>query len=190
MSRRKEKQKARQRRQRRKQDRSQRSGGAGGALHERLALDLRVRRPELARPPVYVDASGMRIPDPFERLGLDPATAPSADVVRASFREALERTSPEADADRARELLEARDLMVDPKRGLERALADLRVPNPEHFIPGYEAPETPSPARPRHEPVDWSARSRLIAIMTLHALLEDELESPGPSVKQPGLFGS
>lgn len=148
-------------------------------------IDLVVRHPELAHPPIHVDAWGTRIPDPYGCLRLDPAAPVTEASVQAAFRAALAETPPEQDPERARECVEARDRLLAPAQALTRALGDLRVPRAEAFVPGHTLQSTPSP-RLASTPPAWSSRSRLVAILTLYALLEDELEKDGsPSTGKP-----
>lgn len=151
-------------------------------------IDLRVRHPELAHPPVYVDSGGARIADPFACLGLDPHVTPTRDAVQAAFQTALAATPPESDPQRARELREARDFLLDPGQALARTLGDLRVPNPEHFLPGYESRQVPARSPATAATSDWSSRTRLVAIMTLFALLAEELEGEAPRMETGTLF--
>jgi hypothetical protein len=67
-------------------------------------------------------------------------------------------------------------------------LGDLRVPNAKSFVPGHERRAVPSAPREVAAKPDWSARSRLVAIMTLYALLEAELEGERASGPQTGLL--
>lgn len=172
-----------QRARKRRKDRrgpARRSRGPAEVPHE---IDLVVRHPELAHAPVHIDAFGMRVPDPYASLGLDPATPASAAAVQAAFRAALTATPPEKDPQRARECIEARDRLLAPAQALTRVLGDLRVPRAEAFVPGHGAP-SPTPPRGSQTSPGWSSRSRLVAILTLYALLEDELETggdPGPT---------
>jgi hypothetical protein len=179
------------RERKRKDKRKQRQAARRAQPREREELgrvDLRVRRPELARAPVYVDSAGRRIPDPFECLGLAAEPPPTSDAVQAAFRAALASTPPESDGQRARELVEARDFLLDPSRVQDRALGDLRVPDPTHFLPGYANRESPG-SRATAAPLDWTSRSRLVALAALFALLEDELEGgPGAAPRTPLLF--
>ena len=187
MSRRKEKQRQRKRR---RQECKPRAGVARSRREPaaRASVDLRVRHPELAHPPVYVDARGVRVADPFDCLGLDPEAPVTQETVQAAFRAAIAATPPESNAQRAIQLVEARDRLLQPKQALTRILGDLRVPNAEHFVPGHE--RKPAPGAPRRAALkpDWSARSRLVAIMTLYALLEAELADGSEPGAQTGML--
>jgi len=105
-----------------------------------------------------------------------------------AFRAALADAPPERNAERARQLVEARDLLLDPRQVLVRTLGDLRVPRAEHFVPGHERRPAPEAPRETAPAPSWSARSRLVAIMTLYALLEDELEGGGAGAQTGSLF--
>jgi len=128
----------------------------------------------------------MRVADPFTTLGLDPRAPVTPESVQSAFRAAIAATPPEQHAERTRELVEARDLLLQPKQVLTRILGDLRAPNAKHFVPGH----VPQPApKARHTvKTDWSARSRLVAILTLYTLLEAELEGESASGPQTGLL--
>lgn len=182
MSRRNQKQKQRKQQKRKKRQTARRSASRQETGLD--PLDLRVRHTELAHPPVYVDSSGARIADPFVCLGLDPQLAPTRDAVQAAFQAALAETPPESDPQRARELREARDFLLEPGEALTRTLGDLRVPNPEHFLPGYQSRK--APATTPTSTTDWSSRTRLVAIMTLFALLAEELEGGAPPPMETG----
>jgi hypothetical protein len=121
----------------------------------------------------------MRIADPFTTLGLDPRAPFTPESVQTAFRAAIAATPPEQHAERTRELVEARDLLLQPKHALTRLLGDLRVPDAKHFVPGHVPQQAPGAAPAPIAKTGWSARSRLVAILTLYALLEAELESPG-----------
>jgi len=181
--------KQRQRRQRRK-ERKRRVGAEQGRREPAAfgSVDLRVRRPELAHPPVWVGAGGMRLADPFIALGLDPAAPVTKETVKSAFRAALAAAPPEQHAERTRQLVEARDLLLQPKQVLTRLVGDLRVPNAKHFVPGHEPLPAPKARHGAAVKTDWSARSRLVAILTLYALLEAELEGGGASEAQTGLL--
>lgn len=186
MKRRKEKQERRRRRK-------ERRPGAGARRTERPAsalgpIDLGVLHPELAHPPVYVDDSGARMPEPLACLGLDPQAPATPAAVQSAFRTALAAAPPERDSERARALLQARDFLLEPRQVLARMLGDLRVPRAEHFVPGHEPRRAPSASRAAATATDWSARARLVAILTLYALLEDEIEGGAPEAHRRTLF--
>jgi len=151
-------------------------------------VDLRIPRPDLAHPPVFIDGTGTVVPSPYVVLGLDADARIDADEVQSAFRAAIEKTSPESDPARARDLLEARNTLLDPKLVLRRALGDLRAPRTECFLPDHESRETTvSGAEPE---VDWSSRARLVAAAALFALLESEIENDGAGAGNNGLFDS
>lgn len=189
MSRQKQKQLRRQRRKERK-----RRAIEARRMREPAAptgsgsVDLGVRHPELAHPPVWVDAKGMRVADPFAALGLDPEAPVTQESVQSAFRAAIAAAPPEQHAERTRELVEARDLLLQPKQILTRLLGDLRVPDAKHFVPGHVRLADAKAPRGAAVKTDWSARSRLVATMTLYALLEAELEGGAASEAQTGLL--
>lgn len=170
MSRRKQKQRPKARAKRKKQDRQPRRRQVPSSR-----IDFVVPRPDLARSPIYVDGAGAPLGDPLARLGLSHDEANSKHAVQAAFRDALAKTPPEKDPEGARELVVARDLLLKPEYVLSRALGDLRVPDATQFVPGHERGEAPERGSGRPRP-DWSSRSRLVAIMTLYAILGDDLE--------------
>lgn len=153
-----------------------------------MEVDLRVRHPELARPPVYLDSAGERIADPYACLGLESEPPPTPEAVQAAFRAALAGTSPESEPERARALVQARKFLLEPDEVVGRTLGDLRVPDARHFVPGYESREIPGAPRSEPAAVDWSSRSRLVVLMTLYALLEEELEEDAESRRSGLLF--
>ncbi len=181
MSQRKEKEK--KRRRRRKKNR------AGQQRRPRTdAIDLRVPQPELAHAPVWLDRSGARVEAAHETLGL--SASPSPEAVQAAFRASLAETSPEDDPERARRLMQARNVLTEPSEVLTRALGDLRVPNAAHFVPNH-VPRTVNSTEPAAAPTErpeWSSRSRLIVLLTLYALLENELDFQPSTPRRDGLF--
>ncbi len=150
-------------------------GGAPRRANLAIDADLSTPRPDLAHPPVFVDDAGTKAPDPYTLLGLDPDARVDPDRVQAAFRAAIAKTPPESDPSRARDLVEARRALLDPKLVMRRTLGDLRVPRVENFLPEHQS-QTVAP--PDDEPqIDWSSRSRLIAAASLFALLESEIEN-------------
>lgn len=186
MNRRQEKERRRQEKRKRRQA-ARRARPRG--VDDELGFDLRVRHVERARAPVFVDASGRRIADPYACLGLAPDPAPTPDEVLAAFRAALAATPPESDPERARELREARDFLLAPEQAPARLLGDLRVPDAAHFVPGYERRVHPDARAPKSagKPA-WSSRTRLVALMTLYALLAEDLEGVPPPRDPRSLF--
>lgn len=120
--------------------------------------------PERLRPPVYVDAQGHPIPDPFETLGIPRGTTDES-TIRAAFREETIAHPPEQEPERARQIREARDRLIEAPRFLEREALELRVPDPD----AWQLGETPKPR------VDTWAR--LMGQAALYALVEDALSS-------------
>lgn len=165
--------------------RGQKGGGAASRRADPFVIDLRVPHVELTQPVVYMNAQGIRVPDPHAALGLDPDAAPSAEEVRNAFRHCLSAISPEQDPQRARELIEARDFLLDPGQELDRMLGDLRVPDPKHFLPKYVPRAQSASSKPV---VGMSSRTRLVALMALYAILEQEIDGGGSGGARDGLL--
>ena len=150
-----------------------------------------IPRPDTTRPPVHVDASGQRAPDPLQVLGFDPDAAPSKDEVQERARELLIETPPERDEGRARAILDARARLTESSGAPERLWGELRVPDPRVLIPGFEGRE-PVDSNGDEDDVEWPAQSRLAALLTLYALVEEEIEGPrqdpSPGLTQAELF--
>lgn len=131
-------------------------------------------RPERCRR-VRVGPEG-RVEDPWEVLGLDPGER-DPERIRASWREAALAHAPERDPDGARRVREARDLLLDPKRFLERELGELHVPDPA----AWELPVAAASSQ-------LDPRARLAAQALLYILVEDELCGTSSAGAQVPLF--
>ena len=124
-------------------------------------------RPERLAAPVYVDAKGEVVPDPWALLGLSPGAIDEA-TVRTAWLAATRASPPERDPDGARRAREARDRLVDPERWLERELGVLRAPDAD----AWGLADTPPGAAGGR----LDAEGRLAAAAVLYALVEDAIE--------------
>lgn len=167
---------------RRKQREKARKQQENSASHN-FDISLDVQGSEFAHEPRFMSDSATRVSDPRTTLGLDSTCEHSSETVLAAFNAALAHTSPEAAPERARELLEARKRLLDPSEIMTRTLGDLRVPNPASFIPGFvPRPKLSSPKKAtKHS--DWNSRARMITLVTLFALLEDEIDGGNDNSK-------
>ena len=125
-------------------------------------------------PPIYIDATGCRVPDPYATLGLDASQSslPSVEEVRAACRQRLLEHPPEQNPETARALVAARDRLIDPERVIEREVGVLHVPGPEVWgLPAVSAIGDRGARR-------LDALGRLMGQLVLYALVEDELRGP------------
>lgn len=118
--------------------------------------------PERLRPEIYLDQMGRVVPDPFVVLGLAPGTL-DEESIRTAFRTKTIAHPPEIEPERALQIREARDRLLDPARLLERELLVLRPPDPAAWPLGADVSEK----------ID--AQARLVGQVALYALLEDAL---------------
>ncbi len=144
-------------------------------------LDFEPPRSDCLKQPLFVDARGRKVPDPYQRLqveyrpgGVDP------EEVRQAYKRQLLAHPPERDPLAAVELREARDRLLDPERVLERELGILHVPDAEAW-------ELPDWRGLPDDPNVLSSDDRLMGQLVLYALLEEVLLEEPPRT-QRGLF--
>jgi len=116
--------------------------------------------PEGLTDPIFLAADGRVVPDPHAVLGLEPGTL-DVDAIQTAFREAIVAHPPEREPERAREIREARDRLVDPERFLERELLVVRPLEPRTAGGAEES--------------RLDAEARLVGQAVLYALVEDAL---------------
>lgn len=184
------KSKAKQKRvQRRREQRRGRRGRARPAnKHRRAFFDLPAADwepreeamlldpPGLERcgPPICIDATGCRVPDPYAVLGLEASRGESLseEEIRAAYRQRLLDHPPEQNPEVARRLVAARDRMLDPERVIEREIGVLHPPDPEAW--GLLAPAKSDVRASRR----LDALGRLMGQLVLYTLVEDEVLRP------------
>lgn len=127
-----------------------------------------MKRPERLAPGVFLDRRGAPLPDPFATLGLA-RTATRAQVEEA-WRQEVRRHPPEADPDGFRQVQEARSLLLDPARVVERRALFVRPPDPVAWKLPVELPEEEGPA-----PDLLAEDARILAQLVVHALIEEEV---------------
>lgn len=129
--------------------------------------------PERCAPPVYVNADGEVIPDPWALLGIAPGV--NQDAIRDAWANQTRLLNAESDPERARQLREARDRLSLPDRLLERMFGVLSPPSPT----AWDLP-TPAPVEQNPSPSMLDARTRLLAQSILYTLVEQVLSEPEP----------
>ena len=134
-------------------------------LHEE-AEEIEPASPERCAPPLRLRVGGGVAPDPYATLGLAPGASP--DAVRGAFRRLLGAAPPEDAQDVAERLNDARSLLLDPERVVERVLGEVRVPDPDAW--GLQRGEA-SP----DEASAMTSPARMAAQLLLYALVEEEL---------------
>jgi hypothetical protein len=132
--------------------------------------------------PVHFDRTGQTIESPRALLGLD-AGERDPERIRAAWLEKLRLNPPEQDPEGARRLRDARDLLLDPQRWIERELGVVAVPDAR----AWGLPE------PSERPVDdrLDCEGRLLGQLVMYALLEDTLLDPSvikDAERQQSLF--
>jgi hypothetical protein len=162
---------ARSSRERRKRRSSQRQQAAVAVEHL-PAPSLDWVRPDRLLPPVFVDKTGAVVPDPWQILGLA-AGERDPEVIRRAWRDQLVAHPPEAEPERARQIREARDRLIEPERVLERELGVLRAPDPSAWGLATELPALDA------DKLD--AEDRLAGQALLYTLVEDVLLEGGLS---------
>ena len=121
--------------------------------------------PERCSPPVRLRPGGGAAPDPWATLGL-PRGA-SEQEIRTAYRRSLAVVPPEEDRERASRLNDARSLLLDPERVVERQLGEVRVPDPDAWGLRQRVAAEPTGAMP--------SSARMMAQLLLYALVEEEL---------------
>lgn len=159
---------AEKRRQRTRGERNARKGRGGGDRGATTSWGFEPRLPSLAADPaiclapIHINDSGVAIEDPREVLGV--AAASDDDAIRDAWCRRIVERPPERDPEGARQLLEAREHLLDPGRVFARELGLLHVPDPAAF-------QLPRPADV------LPAYARLVGQLALYALLEaDDVE--------------
>jgi hypothetical protein len=134
---------------------------------------------ERCHDPLFIDARGHVVTDPFVQLGLDPAQGRDEETVRAAWAEQIKAHPPEQDPEGARRVRDARERLTNPASVFERTLGILHVPASRAWsLPDAAAVDADLAASPLTEA--WlDAKTRLMGQAVLYALVEDLLGQGG-----------
>ena len=140
-------------------------GTLEATLLEGEPAPLEPAHPDRCSPPIRLRPGGGAAPDPWATLGLSPGA--SDQEIREAYRRSLEAAPPEEDRVRASRLNDARSLLLDPERVVERHLGEVRLPDPDAWGLRRGDDAEPAGAMP--------SAARMAAQLLLYALVEEEL---------------
>ena len=119
---------------------------------------------------VHLDNEAHVVSDPYTVLGI-PNDA-DEESIRAAYRDALIRVSPEADPERARKVREARDRLLLPEQLYAREFGTLYVPDPALW-------GLPVLAVSASSQQGLTTEARMLGQVILYAMFEEEVWNLG-----------